>query len=132
MEGALLGVEGGYGVKWCTGDQDPASLFVNADPGDQVVLNVDLLKVGNCAFLFFAPGATVLINVPGPGRKVQVGVQAGECCDGWPILAPERVVVVRGSGDDTSTYMDLLWSRKVLFRGYVSQYNFSPMPLCGS
>jgi hypothetical protein len=132
LEGALLGVEGGYGIKWCTGDPDPASLNINANPGDQVVLNVGLLKVGNCASLDLNSEATVVINVPGPGRKVQVGVQADACCDGWPILAPERAVVVRGSGDDTSTYMDLLWSRKVLFRGYVSQYNFSPMPLCGS
>jgi len=131
MEGEVLGVEGGYGIKWCPGNQDPATLVINASPGDQVVLNVGLLKIGNCGNIDLPPDATVLINVPGPGRKVQIGVQADACCEGWPLLAPERVVVVRGSGDDTSTYMDLLWSRKVLFRGYVSQYNFSPMPLCG-
>jgi hypothetical protein len=132
IEGAKLGHEsGGYGsIKWCDSADDYGELYVYTNPGDQVVLNVGELKVGNCAYIEYGD-SPALINVHGPGRKVQIGIQAGSY-GGWPILAPERVVVVRGSGDDTSTYMDVLWARRVLFRGYISQYGYSNVPMCGT
>jgi hypothetical protein len=128
LEGRVLNVYYGYNEKYC--DEDGAALYINANPGDQVILNVGQLKVGNCAYIEAPYNANVILNVPGPGKKIQVGIQA----DGieFPILAPERVIVVKGAGDDTGTYLDLLWVNRAVIRGYASQYSFSPVPFCAA
>jgi hypothetical protein len=125
LQGNVLNHYGGYSSKYC--DESAASFYVHANAGDQVVLNIGQLKIGNCAWLDV--GGTTIVNLPGPGKKITVGVQAEGVY--FPILAPERNIVITGSEDDNGTYVDLLWVKRALIKGYASQYNSSPVPFCG-
>jgi hypothetical protein len=99
---------------------ESAELDVDTDPsytGD-VVINVRNLFIGQCAYLNLS-GRNVVFNVHGPGRAVQIGVDA----QAWsvPILAPERSVMIAGDANsDTPTYHSSVWARRVKSRAFTS------------
>jgi hypothetical protein len=104
------------------GDCDPedgATLIVDGT-APEVVINVGRLDLGNCAHLELAGGVqTLLFNVPGAGRKIRVGVQAFDSETPPDILAPERVVSIRGGRTESSTSIAGVYARKLISLGYV-------------
>jgi hypothetical protein len=86
------------------------------------VINVNHLAIGNCAYLYVVSvqGVNVVINVPGRGRKVRIGIEA-DTWDGINLLAPERTVEVVGAGSDIGTYFGRIWARRGIFKGFAEQ-----------
>jgi hypothetical protein len=85
------------------------------------------LDLGNCAHLELAGAVqTLLFSVPGAGRKIRVGVQAFDSETPPDILAPERVVSIRGGRTESSTSIAGVYARKLISLGYV----FSEAPYC--
>ena len=107
---------GNYGP-CLTGPDGYADLLINlTSPGD-VVLNIGTLTIGSCGYLEkYADG--VLLNVPGKGRRVQIGSMASVDAD---ILAPLRTINFGGSLIDYPTMVGDLWGKTITSRGYAEQ-----------
>jgi hypothetical protein len=96
-------------------------LYVEVDPGDQLVLNVGELSIGNCTDVYVdSYDADVIVNVPGRGRKVRLGIES-ESYDGFNILAPERRVDIVGAGSDIGTYFGPVIAKRLKVLGYAQQ-----------
>lgn len=96
-------------------------LYVEANAGDQIVLNVGELTIGNCSNVYVDNyDADVIVNVPGRGRKVRLGVES-ESYDGFNILAPERRIDIVGAGSDIGTYFGPLIAKRLSVLGYAQQ-----------
>jgi len=94
--------------KYCDGDQI-SSIYISGGPA---ILNIGKLGIGNCAYI--DAGRGVVLNVPGKGRSIHIGVQTQTP----PILAPQRTLVIEGGGDDTNTDVDNVWVDKLLVSGF--------------
>jgi hypothetical protein len=115
-------------------DEDPSltsTLDIVANSGDQVLLNVGRLVLGNCA----APNIhDYVVNVPGPGPTVRIGTQISDIFSDSPtVLAPQRKVVVTGSGQDLQPFLAAIYARDLRARGSVifeNQWTHNDRP-CG-
>src|SRR5262245_38383554 len=117
----------GYGYAYRTGScaSNPdagggtAILRIEGNGLDDVVLNVGNLELGGCAELYSS--APLLLNVPGRGRKVQIGISTFFFGEGVPpdILAPERTVYIVGGRTDLGTPIGGVYARKLISLGYV-------------
>lgn len=105
-----------------------ATLRIDANPEDEVVINTRSLDIGACAEIDSSAG-NVVINVPGSGRKVRVGTSALVAENGnVDILAPERVVSLRGARTEADTRMGSVWARRLVTLGFVYEFNSGPCP----
>lgn len=105
-----------------------ATLSVTGNPGDEVVINTGSLDIGNCAEVN-TDGPLVLFNVPGRGKKVRIGVSAiVDFFDGTTILAPERLVQIRGARSEADTRIGQVISKKLISIGYVYQSSGANCP----
>lgn len=118
-------------IKDCIYSMDEAStLEIISDPGDQVVINVGRLRLGDCAHLYMRPA---LFNVPGPGTPVKIGNQVGQFSEyaNPIILAPQRKVDILGSRLDFPPVLNGVWAQSLKASGYV--FLGAPLGLgCGS
>jgi hypothetical protein len=107
-----------------------AALEIRRNPGDQVVINTGALSVGRCALIQLGGSGhsiDTIINVPGPGRRIQVGFGA-DLEDGASLLAPERSLIVEGAGPDVETALAALWVERARLGGVTIFYPPSPCP----
>jgi hypothetical protein len=87
-----------------------------------VVINVGDLQIGSCAEIDSSVGR-VLFNVAGYGRKVRIGQNAlVSYNDGVHILAPTRIVSVRGARTEADTRIGSIFAKKLITLGYVYQF----------
>ena len=133
MAAVPAGPYNGYRVGTCIYDADidgNATLRIEGNFTDEVVLNVGHLDVGGCAEIYSDP--LLLINVPGPGRKVRIGISAFYSSAFPPdLLAPERTVRVVGGRTEEATAIAGVYARKLVSLGYV--YNVEPLcKTCGN
>jgi YVTN family beta-propeller protein len=99
---------------------DYAFLFIQSNPGDQVVINTPSLKVGKCGQIDVLGNSNdVVINVPGLGSSIQLGAESSVAP---AVLAPARRIVVRGTnyGDVPTTFQRLVGA-SVVVKGFSSQ-----------
>ena len=96
-----------------------AGLEFVSNPGDPVIVNVHELTVGNCAYITGGYGMETIINVPGRGPRVRIGVQA-DLSSGPNVLAPQRSLTTGGGLTDTATYLDRLWVKSAVLSGYTA------------
>jgi hypothetical protein len=93
-----------------------ASLEIDFDDGDQVVLNVGKLFLGNCAAIRIGDN---VINVTGPGSTITIGPQVGYWFASSPVLlAPERTVKMTGSVTDIPPIFAAIYARDLKASGY--------------
>jgi hypothetical protein len=133
MEGVPVGPYNGYRVGTCVYNIDTlgkAELTINSNPSDEVVLNIGYLELGPCADIY--TDSPVLVNLPGPGRKIRIGLAAFNAGNFPPdILAPERTVAVTGGRTEEITPVSGVYARKLVTLGYV--YNVPPLcKTCGN
>jgi len=89
-------------------------LTILANPGDQVVLNVYRLWIGQCSTLI-APAGDVVLNVYGVGRAVRIAAEAS--LPDVAILAPDRDVELGGGWTAGGTVLGPFWSRRAILSG---------------
>lgn len=101
-------------VPSCSTAFDVTSHFtVVANPGDQILLNVGKLRLGNCAQLVWPRDAVV--NLPGSGGTAKIGV-----LNRLPVLlAPGRNLSVLGAADDVQSSIGATHVRRLSTRGNV-------------
>ena len=106
---------GGYHNRSCysVDFDEPAMLEILGNTGDQIVLNLGALTIGNCSVID-APAGTIF-NVPGRGPRISVGIGAVSFAN---ILAPERRLNVVGTGDDAGTYPGRAWVKNATYQGF--------------
>jgi hypothetical protein len=106
---------GGYHNRSCyaVDFDEPSGLEVLYHPGDQVILNVERLTIGNCSYIYDQPPEMV-VNVPGRGPRVHFGIGSATFLN---LLAPDRRVDVVGTGDDAGTYPGRVWAKNVNLQG---------------
>jgi hypothetical protein len=85
--------------------------------GGPAIINVRKLFLGDCAIIYSNSYTTGhLFNVAGRGSKVYIGVSTQVPLS---VLAPERNVLIEGSGYDVPTLVDGgLWAKTIRMGGY--------------
>jgi len=96
-----------------------AGLYIQSNTGDPVIVNVHQLTVGNCAYIYGGFSMETIINVPGRGPRVRMGVQA-DMSAGPNVLAPQRSLTTGGGLTDYATYLDRLWVKSAILTGYTA------------
>lgn len=92
-----------------------ATLVVQGNPGDEIVLNVGRAAIDDCTEI--DADQPFVLNVPGRGPRVRIGA-AGAMGGGAPaILAPDRTLFVQGTLDDTVTQIAPLWVKNATILG---------------
>jgi hypothetical protein len=83
--------------------------------GGPAIINVRKLFIGDCAHIYSDTSHNIF-NVTGPGSQVYIGISAEVP---GSILAPERHIMLEGSGYDVPTFIEgALWAKRVRMDGY--------------